>query len=190
MKGFSAISLIVALCFAVVLGISIFFLSKNADPSSALLSLLPNRHRPTPSAEFLTTGELTSTTSDIIGYGQDLACDWKIPQGAGQSPFTAGKLWTSSGRGRSTTTTQINGTSLEANVMYLKSTAYAWVTTGGQKTGMKLDPSSFEEFNRSMTSQERQQAEQVRASLLFTCHTWIPDETKFILPQDVTFEER
>jgi hypothetical protein len=182
--------LLIVLFFGVLLGIGVFSLSKNANPSSVLLSVLPNRHRPTPSADIITAGELTTTASDIIGYGQDLACDWKIPLGASTSPFTAGKLWTSSGRGRSTTTAEMNGTSIEANVMYLKSTAYAWITTDGQKTGMKLDPSSIEEFNRSMTPQERQQAEQIRSSMLFTCHTWTPDETKFILPPDVTFEER
>jgi hypothetical protein len=188
--GFSAISLIVALGFALVLGVSVLYVSKNSNSSAAPFSILTGHRSARISPENLTYGELTSTMPDIIEHGQDLECDWKIPPDGTNNVFTSGKLWTSDNRGRSTIAADRNGMNIEANMIFQKNTAYAWLIADGQKTGMRIHPSSLNEENRSMTADERQQAEQVRASILFNCQSWTADESKFILPSDVEFPER
>lgn len=188
MKGFSTISLIVALGAAVFLGVAVFLVTKGTH-YSPLPRSLNARHQPTPSAD-LTSGEVTTSLPDVIRQGQDLECDFKLPVSTAENPFNTGKLWTTGGKGRSTISTSVSGVSMEANALYQNNTAYAWVTVGGQKSGLKFSPETLNDADHSMTMQERQQAEQFRSSMLFHCVPWTPDETTFILPSDVEFEKR
>lgn len=190
-SGFSTVALVIALGAAVILGVGAYFLTRSSSPSPTSPATKAEswtvRNEQT-TAEELTGRELTTTIPDIIGRGQSLECDWKMPV-AGENPFHTGKLWTTGSKGRSHVTANISGMAMEANAVYQGDAVYTWTMVGGQKMGMKFSPSKLEEMNSSMTPQQKQQAEQIRQSMIFNCKPWAADDTKFVLPQDIEFKE-
>lgn len=188
-RGFSTISLVVTLGAAVVLGVGTFLLTRTTSPAGSPASTAETIPGDRTASDELTGRELTTTIPDIVGRGQSLACDWKLPVEAGESPFNHGKLWTTDSKGRSTMSADISGMVMEAHAVYQGNTAYTWMLVGDQKIGMKFSPSELDAMSSSMTAQERQQAEQISRSMRFNCQPWSPDETKFILPSDVDFRD-
>jgi hypothetical protein len=190
LKGFSSISLLVILATAIILGIGAYILS-HGTTYSPLPSMRSSAQRAqaqaTPDAT-LTSGEITSSIPDIVGHGQNLECEIKIPIHGPDNPFSNGKLWTSGGKGRSTISAHAAGIPMDANAIYQNGIAYTWIITGGQKIGMKFNPDAINDADMSLSPQQRQQAEQLRSSMLFTCQPWAPDDTKFQLPADVEFQ--
>lgn len=133
--------------------------------------------------------DLRTTMPDVIGRGEDLECEWKLPEEAEETPFNSGKLWTTANQGRSTIDTDINGIKVQANAIYKDNNAYSWMEVNGTKLGFKYSQRNLDEMNDKMTPQERQQAEQIRQQMIVTCDPWTVDETKFALPEDVSFRE-
>jgi hypothetical protein len=149
-----------------------------------------NTSTSTTSTSPVITGETRSTLTDVIGRGQNLECDWKLPASttAEENPFNAGKLWTTGNKGRSTITANLSeGMTMEGNAVYKDNTIYSWIQTAGTKMGFKFTPSELAEMDSSMTAQQRQQAEQIKQEMNFNCQPWTPDESKFELPSDVEF---
>lgn len=185
-KGLAPL-LIIVIIFAILLagGAGWYFLA-GPGRSSTASSTTPSETSMTTDAE--PTGEVTETMSSLIGRGQNLECDWRMPTSAGETPFGgAGKLYTSGNKGRSHFSGNVSGMQMEANAIFRDESIYTWMMVGGQKMGFKMDPSELASANNSMTPQQRQQAEQIRGEMIFNCHSWIPDEAQFTVPSDVTF---
>lgn len=184
--GFSTVGLVVALGAAVIIGFGVFFMTRFANPSTAPSALNAKMER-FGSEEVLTDRELNTTIPDIVGRGQNLECDWKLPGNA--TPLNKGKLWTTANKGRSSVTADISGMSMEAHALYQSNVVYSWTYVAGQKVGMKFSEATLREQSNALTAEERQQAEQIRSNMIMSCKTWIPDETKFTLPSDIEFQE-
>lgn len=188
-KGFSSTAVTVIIAVVAIVGALTFFLMRSTT-SSGITSGMPLSDAP--AEETVPTQALNDTQTtipDIIGRGEDLECEWKLPANAEETPFNKGKLWTSGNQGRSTIDTDINGIKVQANAIYKDSTAYSWMEVNGTKLGFKYPQRSLDEYNDKMTPQERQQAEQIRQEMIVTCDPWTVDETKFALPEDVSFRE-
>lgn len=187
--GFSTIALLVVLGAAAIIGFGLFFATQLNSNTSPIASMTKNSVGNVIPSEALTNRELNTTIPDIVGRGQNLECDWRMPV-EGENPFNKGTLWTTTNKGRSTITATIGGMEAEGNAIYMNNTAYSWMILGGQKIGMKFTEATLNEANKSLSPQEKQQAEQIRQNMIFNCKPWNPDETKFILPSDITFEEK
>lgn len=184
-RGFSAIVAVV-IAALVLGGIGVFVMSRRAStstPSSAV-----DRSTPAGTESAVPTGETTSTLPDIIGRGQNMECDWRMPVEASENPFGTGKLWTNGNSGRSTMSGNIAGGDFEGNAIYKNNEVYTWMTVAGTTIGFKLDESELSEAGSEMTPEQRQQAEQIRSEMVFNCRPWTPDESKFILPTGVEFK--
>lgn len=188
-SGFSTIGLLVVLGAAAIIGFGLFFATQLNSKTLPLASITKNSVGNIAPSETLTNRELNTTIPDIVGRGQNLECDWRMPV-EGENPFNKGTLWTTAHKGRSTITATIGGMEAEGNAIYMNNTAYSWMILGGQKVGMKFSEATLNEANKSLSPQEKQQAEQIRQNMIFNCKPWNPDETKFILPSDITFEEK
>jgi len=135
------------------------------------------------------TGDMSSTITDLVARGQSLECDFKMPTVTGQpNPFGTGKLYTTGKKGRSMISGNASGMNMEANAIYEDETAYSWITVAGTTMGFKFDKDKMDSMSSEMTPEQKQQAEQVRASMLFQCKPWTPDESKFVLPTGVEFK--
>jgi len=135
------------------------------------------------------TGEVSTNINDLLNKGQAMECDWHSP--AGPTANDTGKLWTDGTRGRSAITTNIaSGLSMDANALYTKGDMYSWMNINGTKMGFKIARKEGEEMNDTMTAEQKKQAEQYRQEMVFNCRAWTVDPSKFVLPTDVTFEER
>jgi hypothetical protein len=184
--------LFVVLLAAIILGVGAYIIS-HGTTYSPLSSMHSSANRALAKATpdtTLTSGEISTTIQDIVSHGEDLQCDIKIPSHGPDNPFSSGTLWTTGGKGRTTINAKVSGMTMEANAVYQNGTAYTWVIAGGQKIGMKFNPDDVNEADMSLSQQERQQAEQLRSSMLFNCQPWAPDDTRFILPADVEFQEK
>lgn len=186
-RGFAPVSLVLLVAVLILGAAGAYYYSSHRTPSSSSSTSDAN-----PRAMTLTSqptealsGEVSSNLTDIVGRGQNLECDIKVPVEAGNNnPFNTGKLWTTGRQGRSTLTAQVSGMTMEANAVYKEGTAYSWVITNGVKMGFKFSPDAT---HTTMTAQQRQQAEQAKQRMLFNCHSWTPDQSKFTLPSDVEF---
>lgn len=133
------------------------------------------------------TGEISDTMEALIGRGQSLECDWKMPNMPEGAAMSNGKLWTTGNKGRSQVSGNVSGMSMEANAIFKDNTVYSWVMFGGQKMGFKMNPEELSDANNSMSAEQKQQAEQIRSQMIFNCQAWTPDESKFALPSDIIF---
>lgn len=185
-KGFAPTLIIIAIA-VVIIAIAGGFFVMNRSGSSPSVPTETSSESPSDTAS---SGEITSTLPDVIGRGENLECDFRIPVEQGsENPFNAGKLWTTGNQGRSTITANVNGSQMEANAIYKDNTAYTWMSMAGKTMGYKFSQSELEKMDSSLTPEERQQAEQVRSEMLFNCNPWTPDASKFVLPSDVNFQE-
>ncbi len=130
----------------------------------------------------------SSTFQDIVGKGQNLECDWHLPTSGAANPFGTGKLYTTGNKGRSMIKGTTNGIEIDANVIYTDEAAYSWVIVAGTTVGYKFDKAELQKMASEMTPEQKQQAEQIRAKMIFSCKGWTPDESKFILPTGVEFK--
>lgn len=184
-KGFAPMLLLLAVVVILLAAGLWFFLSGKTISTPATANPEANKNVTQPT---LPEGDITSTMPDIIARGQNLVCDWKFPVESTENPFNTGKLWTNGSNGRSSVTGTVSGMSMEADALYTDDTIYSWINVGGTKTGIKFNQDEITEMNNSMTPQEKQQAEQVRASMIFHCEPWTPDASKFVVPTDITFQ--
>lgn len=184
-QGFSSIAIAIIIGAIVLVGGAAFYAMRSTSPSSSPSSATTVTSESTTS-EYVPTGEVASTLTDIIARGQSMECDWKLPAEA-ENPFDTGKLWTTANQGRSSIQANINGMTIDANAIYKDNTAYTWMVTNGVKMGFKFSPSEIDSMNSSMTAEQRQQAEQIRQEMIFNCRPWTPDPSKFELPADVEF---
>jgi hypothetical protein len=135
--------------------------------------------------------DLHSTLQGLIDRGQSLECDFTPPTHAGVSTSN-GKVWTTGRMGRSQISANIGGAAqitMEANALFKNGEMNTWVNVNGRKTGFHMSQAEAQARSNSMTAEQKQQAEQFRAEMVFNCHPWTVDESKFTLPTDVTFQE-
>jgi len=188
-NGISGI--LVALIIAVILigaaGAYFAMRHKSVVPSVSLSgsSAISQKTEPPTQAPI---NNLSATIQDIVGRAQSLECDWHVPTESTNNPFGTGKLYTSGNEGRSMISGNSSGMSIDANAIYKGGTAYSWVTVGGTTMGFKFDKAKIDEMSSSMTPQQMQQAQQIRAKMIFNCKPWVPDQSKFVLPTGVEFK--
>jgi hypothetical protein len=187
-KGFSAVSIIVILAALAVIGGGVYYLWSESSPATQSSSEAPTAGS-SDIEESIETGEFRSTLPRIVGRGESLECDWRMPVENPDSPFSTGKLWTTGNQGRSAISGSINGASMEANAIYKDNAAYSWMEFSGVKMGFKFSQSEIDSMNNAMTAEQKQQAEQIRQEMIFSCKPWTPDASKFTLPTDVEFKE-
>ena len=186
-KGFSAV-------VAIILGVIILagvgaYVMMNRPTSSKSKSAATGKSAPLNKEVAVPTGELSSTFEDLVGKGKNLECDWKLPtSGTTPNPFGTGKLYTAGNRGRSMISGSASGMSIDGNGIYKDGVAYSWVSVGGTTVGFKFDKAELEKMSSEMTPEQKQQAEQIRAKMIFQCKSWTPDESKFALPTGVEFK--
>ena len=191
-KGFSAIGFLISIASLAVIGGGVYYLwtesshpelSENgsAQQSSASINATV--------AAAPTTGEFRSSLPKLVARGDALECHWRVQSDAPESPFNAGKLWTMGDMGRSTINATVNGVPIEATAIYKDNAAYTWMTFNADKKGFRFSQSKLEGLDRSLTTQQIQQADQVRREMIFNCRAWNPETEKFELPADVTFNE-
>lgn len=184
-RGFSAV---VAILIAVIVlgGIGAFVMSRR--PSTSTPSSAVDRSTPAGTESAVPTGETTSTLTDVIGQGKNLECDWKMPTNGEANPFGTGKLYTTGNKGRSMISGSSSGMSIDGNAIYKDGEVYSWISVAGTTMGFKFDKTELESMSAEMTAEQKQQAEQIRAKMIFQCKPWTPDESKFILPTGVEFK--
>lgn len=184
-KGFSAVAILIIVAI-VLAGIGGVVLIRRPSSDSASTGALERTSESTESVD--TESEATSTLPDIIGRGQNLECDWRMPTGAEENPFGEGKLYTTANKGRSMITGNSSGVAIEGNAIYRDNEVYSWITVAGTTMGFKFSEAELSELNSSMTEEERQQAESIRSEMIVNCTPWTPDESMFTLPAGVNFE--
>ncbi len=185
-QGFSAVILIIiaAVVFAGIAGVTMLRRPSSSTPSAAM-----ERASDATEESTIPAGETTSTLPGIIEQGKNLECDWKLPTDAGEAnPFGTGKLYTTANKGRSMISGNSSGMSIDGNAIYKDGEAYSWITVAGTTMGFKFDKAELENMNSEMTPEQKQQAEQIRAKMIFDCKPWTPDESKFTLPTGVEFK--
>jgi hypothetical protein len=183
-KGFSPVAVVVII--AVIAGIGAFTILRSSSTSKP--SATTERTSDKASKESTPTGDLSSTIQDIVGRGQSLECDWKMPTTGSENPFGAGKLYTTGNKGRSEISGGTEGVAIEGNAIYKDDTVYSWIKAGGTTIGFKFDKAELESMAKDMTAEQKQQAEQIRQQMIFNCKPWTPDESKFDLPSGVDFK--
>lgn len=134
-----------------------------------------------------TPGEIMTTLPELVGRGQNLECDWRMPVESEENPFQTGKLWTTGNQGRSQIMANIGGQTMEMNALYRDQTAYVWLISPMATMGYQFSPAEMEEAE--LTAEQRQQAEQIRSQMIFDCRAWTPEASKFELPATVEFRE-
>ena len=182
-KGIAPLVFIVIIAAIALVGGAVWYFIAGPGSSSPSTST-PERTRESSAG---TIGEVTDTMDALIGRGENLECDWRMPASSGETPFTTGKLYTTGNKGRSHMSGNVSGVAMAGNAIFRDGTVYTWMEFAGQKMGFKMDPDELRDANMSMTPEERQQAEQIRAEMIFNCRPWTPDESQFALPADVTF---
>lgn len=185
-KGFSGAAVVV-IAAIILVGIGAFVMMRR--PSSTTPSTSTERSTSTTTETAIPTGEMSSTISDVVGKGQNLECDWKMPtSGDAPNPFGAGKLYTTGNKGRSMISGSSSGMAIDGNAIYKDGEVYSWISVAGTTMGFKFDKAELESMNESMTAEQKQQAEQIRSEMIFNCKPWTPDESKFELPTGVEFK--
>ena len=185
-KGFSATAIIVVIA-VILLAAGAFFMMKKS-PSGTSPSTATEKMTPEKKESAVSSGDTTSTFADVIGKGQNLECDWHLPTSSAANPFGTGKLYTTGNKGRSMIKGTTNGIDIDANVIYKEDVAYSWVIVAGTTVGYKFDKAELQKMASEMTPEQKQQGEQIRAKMIFSCKSWTPDESKFILPTGVEFK--
>lgn len=184
-KGFSAVAILI-IAAIVLAGIGGAVLLRRPSSDSSSTGAVERTAESTESVD--TDSENTSTLPDIIGRGESLECDWRMPTGAEENPFGTGKLYTTANKGRSMITGNSSGVAIEGNAIYRDNEVYSWITVAGTTMGFKFSEAELSELNSSMTEEERQQAESIRSEMIVNCSPWTPDESMFTLPAGVNFE--
>lgn len=175
----------VLLLLAIVAGY--FFMRGRSGTATSMMDTTS----PTAAVSSAPAGPVEGSILDILGKGSSLECDIKVPAKEGQpSPFSTGKLWTTGTTGRSTLSGAVSGVAMEANAIYKDKTVYTWIITNGTKMGFKVSPEEAANANAKMTPQQMQQAEQYKQKMIFNCHAWTVDQSKFVLPTDVVFKDQ
>lgn len=186
-QGFSAVILIIiaAVVLTGIAGVTMMRRpSSSSNPSAAM-----ERASDATAESTVPAGETTSTLPGIIEQGKNLECDWKLPTDNGAAnPFGTGKLYTTANKGRSEITGNSGGMNIDGNAIYKDGEAYSWITVAGTTMGFKFDKAELENMNSEMTPEQKQQAEQIRSKMIFSCKSWTPDESKFTLPTGVEFK--
>jgi hypothetical protein len=181
-QGFSAVLILVIAAVAIGAVVA-FTLSRNSTTSQTGTE----RTTGASSEEGVPQGETESTIPDIVGRGQNLECDWKMPTTGTENPFGAGKLYTTGNKGRSQIAGGTEGVAIEGNAIYKDGEVYSWISAAGTTMGFKFTKDELESMNAEMTAEQKQQAEQIRQQMIFNCKPWTPDESKFVLPSGVEF---
>ncbi len=180
---------IVIIAAIVLIGVGVFAMTRRPSSTTSTPSSAGEQSTDATSKDSVPTGETTSTLPDIIGRGQNLECDWRLPTETGSAnPFGTGKLYTTGNKGRSTISGGTEGVAIEGNAIYKDGEAYSWITVAGNTMGFKFDKAELEKMSSEMTPEQKQQAEQIRSKMIFSCKSWTPDESKFALPAGVEFK--
>ncbi len=185
-QGFSSV-IVLVIAGIILAGIVGVIMMRKPSPTSAPSAAMDKSTDATTESA-IPTGDTTSTFPDIIGRGQNLECDWKLPTAGPENPFGTGKLYTTGSKGRSEIAGTTNGIAIEADVIYKDDSAYTWITVAGTTTGFKFSKAELESMSTEMTAERKQQAEQIKSEMIFSCKSWTPDESKFALPTGVEFK--
>lgn len=191
-KGFSFIGFLVVLAALAVIGGGVYYLwveSTPAEVANSITDSVTDETVQTTVAAAPTTGEFRSSLPRLVGRGDTLECDWRMPVEQPESPFNTGKLWTMGNNGRSQITATVNGVDMEANAIYKNDSAYTWMTFNSEKMGFKFSKEKLESEAASMTPEQQRQSAQIREEMIFNCRAWNPEPAKFALPSDITFRE-
>lgn len=191
-KGFSFIGFLVVLAALAVIGGGVYYLwveSTPAEVANSITNPVTDQSIQTTVAAAPTTGEFRSSLPRLVGRGDTLECDWRMPVEQPESPFNTGKLWTMGNNGRSQITATVNGVAMQVNAIYKDNAAYTWMTVTSEKMGFKFSKEKLESEAESMTPEQQRQTAQIREEMIFNCRAWSPDPAKFVLPTDITFRE-
>lgn len=191
-KGFSIIGFLVVLAALAVIGGGVYYLWVESTPAEVAQSITnpsSDESVQTTVAAAPTTGEFRSSLPRLVGRGDTLECDWRMPVEQPESPFNTGKLWTMGNNGRSQINATVNGVEMEANAIYKDNTAYTWMTFNSEKMGFTFTQQTLEAQSDSMTPEQKRQSAQIREEMIFNCRAWNPEPNKFVLPSDITFRE-
>lgn len=182
-QGFSALAVILIIVVAILVGTGGFIMMRRSTTEPVTLN--PGSiNAPTSSS----VQEMSSTIPDIVGRGQNLECDWRMPTTGSENPFGAGKLYTTGNKGRSQIAGGTEGVAIEGNAVYKDGEVYSWISAAGTTMGFKFSKDELASMESEMTAEQRQQAEQIRQQMIFNCKPWTPDESKFTLPSGVEFK--
>jgi len=188
-KGISGILLGIIIAAVLIFAAGGYYMlnrsAKSASPSASG-SAAKSQKNENPKQEPINGA--SSTIQDVVGKGQNLECDWHMPDAGSSNPFGTGKLYTTGNKGRSMISGNASGMSIDGNGIYKDGTAYSWVTVAGTTVGFKFDKEKLNQMNSEMTPEQKKQAEQIRAKMIFSCKPWTPDESKFVLPTGVEFK--
>lgn len=184
-QGMAPIIIAFVVAAIIAVGGGAFYFIRNAPSSPSAAESSDSAAAPSaPQKE-----ELRSTIPGVVQQGQNLECDWRLPNTTADSPFNTGKLYTSGQKGRSMISGSVGeGMTMEGNAIYDGAQVFTWITMGNQTFGQLFTPEKLAELDSGMTPQERQQAEQIRSEMIFTCKEWTPDETMFVVPSDIEFK--
>ena len=184
-KGFSAV-LVILIVVILLAGVGVYSMMRRPNATSP--STATNQSANTDSRESQPTGGENTTITDIVGRGQNLECDWRLPESGSENPFGTGKLYTTGSKGRSTISGGTEGISINADAIYRDEEVYSWMKVGETTLGFKFDKKEIEDIASNLTPEQKQQADQLRAKMIFSCKPWAPDESKFTLPSGVEFK--
>lgn len=160
------------------------------NPTTGTTNNLPPATTQTGAAGESASGEMSGTIDELARRGASMECDIRSVPGAAYS-LESGTLWTTAGKARSTINAKEpnSGMTMIANAIYAENNVHTWLSLNGSVVyAQKFDPASFAP-NTTMTAEQKAQAEQYRNQLVVNCHPWIVDETKFVLPEGVTFTQ-
>jgi hypothetical protein len=188
-KGFSGLAtILIIVAILVIVGGAYFVMGKKVITPSASTAGSNAVDKKASSKAEEPLSNVSATFQDVVGKGQNLECDWKLPTEMKNNPFGTGKLYTTGNKGRSMINGNSSGMSIEGNGIYKDGQAYSWVKVGETTVGFKFDQAKLAELSSQMTLQQKQQAEQIRAKMIFSCKPWTPDESMFALPTGVEFK--
>lgn len=162
--------------------------SSRMAPSESATAPAESAAAPTGTTARLDDGtERTATFEQLLSAGQNLECDWKMPQGAQENLMGSGKLYATSNMGRSMYTGTVNGVTMEGNAIYKDGGVTGWMMVNGQKFGFRMSEEEIASSNAALTEDQKKQAEQIRSEMIVSCKPWTPDMSFFEVPSDITF---
>lgn len=129
------------------------------------------------------TTELASINS-LLARGENAKCTYNYTDDAGNNSqgtayFTGNRMF------GDFSVTQVDGTSLQSNVLRLDTTQYVWDST--KKEGYKIDLSVIETQEGESSDTSQNEAVDQDEEFEFKCTSWNVDESLLEVPSDVNF---
>lgn len=130
---------------------------------------------------------------DLMGLGQDKKCTWQAAQGDGQ--MAKGTVYVSGEKFLQESDYSQNGQAVKSFVMSDGDWMYTWSDNNKEGTKMKLedlegeDGETVEDEVADTEEEAYQNQEKLNEDYDFECNNWNKDNSKFIPPSDVNFQD-